>query len=134
MISELSDWKIQFLGNCFTALLPVPIRNNKRFIGTRRGTFIQNPDVGKYHALVKNLARASKLPPPLTGMVKLEIQWVRSARRGDTSGIIKTLEDSLQNIFYLDDKQIDDLHITRKEGHDDYVMVWCSLNEAKASN
>lgn len=127
--ADFCEWKMDWLGDCFfTAVLPIPVFANRRLLGLKGGRYIPNPEVKKYKDLVARVASISKLPKPFSkkdGYVTLQINWTRSAKRGDTSGIIKTLEDSLQGIFYDNDSQVDWLQVRRTDGNDDFVVVSC---------
>lgn len=52
---------------------------------------------------------------PYTGAVSLSIVVYRKQKRGDIDGFCKALLDSLQGYLYEDDKQIEELHIIRRD-------------------
>ena len=47
--------------------------------------------------------------------------------KADTSNILKSIEDGMNGIVYVDDKQIKEIHISRIEGDGEGVDVTVSL-------
>ena len=50
---------------------------------------------------------------PLKGYLKVQFGFYALKHRGDLSNCIKSIEDALNRIAYVDDKQIQDLHAWR---------------------
>lgn len=50
-----------------------------------------------------------------TGAIALHIVVYRARKAGDIDGYIKALLDSLNGHVYADDKQVEDLHIIRRD-------------------
>ena len=56
--------------------------------------------------------------------LRLTLTWHRSKRMGDLSNRIKVLEDALNGLLWVDDKQIEEIHAFRRESpRDGYVDV-----------
>lgn len=52
---------------------------------------------------------------PLAGPVAVEFTVFRPAKRGDLDNFMKVLLDSMQGSFYMNDKQIVDIHAVRAD-------------------
>lgn len=48
--------------------------------------------------------------------VKLTMTWYRQRKAGDLSNRIKVVEDALNGLVWVDDKQVAELHVRRVDG------------------
>lgn len=95
------------------AILPVPPSVNHYLRRTRWGVTLTQEakdfkDYVKYNVPVNILE----------GNIVMEIKYYRKRRAGDIDGILKLTMDSLQGIWYENDKQICELHIKRFDDKD----------------
>jgi Holliday junction resolvase RusA-like endonuclease len=93
--------------------LPVPPSANRYW--RRAGTHLHlSADAVAYRRDVANRCRLAKVKP-LIGDVSLAVVWYRARKSGDTGNRLKQLEDALQGHAYLNDNQIAELHIVRRD-------------------
>jgi Holliday junction resolvase RusA-like endonuclease len=97
--------------------LPVAPSANRYWRQTLQGDHPYVSEEAKaYKRLVLNLCLVEGITSPFVGPVILTIEFYRALASGDLSNRIKVLEDAIEGIFYLDDKQVVELHARR---HDD---------------
>lgn len=53
---------------------------------------------------------------PLEGDLRLTVTWRRARRAGDISNRIKVVEDCLEGLAYLNDRQVAEVHAYRVDG------------------
>lgn len=113
-----------------TIELPYPPSANRYWRSIGRGRVLISEEGRRFHALVAAEWLAHpKRHPPLEGRVGVRIAWhVPDRRRRDIDNVLKPSLDSLKHAgVYVDDSQIDDLHIRRGEmveGGALIVEVW----------
>ena len=90
------------------AILPVPPSVNHYLRRTRWGVTLTQ-DAKDF----KDYVRFNIPPNILTGDIVMQIGYYRKRRAGDIDGILKMTMDSLQGIWYENDKQICELHVFR---------------------
>jgi len=88
--------------------LPLPPSAN-RYFRMFRGRMVTSSEAKNYRAAVAALMHAHHVEP-LTGPVCVSISVYRARKAGDLDNRIKIVLDAMQGIFYVDDKQIRELH------------------------
>ena len=76
-----------------------------------------------YEESVAWCARSAYKEDPTELPVRLDLIIRSSKCRADISNILKSIEDGMNEIVYLDDKQIKEIHILRVEGDGEGVDV-----------
>lgn len=89
--------------------LPYPPSAN-RYWRSFRGTTVVSSEAKQYKRDVALLAGGTE---PFEGDVILCLDVYRARKAGDLSNRIKVLEDALQGIAYIDDKQVVEIHARR---------------------
>jgi crossover junction endodeoxyribonuclease RusA len=102
-----------------TFTVPGRPRGKERPRMGRNGKFYTPKRTREYEELVAWCARAAYREDPTTLPVRLNLIIRSSKSRADTSNILKAVEDGMNGIIYVDDKQIEEIHISRiKEGNE----------------
>jgi Holliday junction resolvase RusA-like endonuclease len=57
--------------------------------------------------------RVKRLLKPFEGRICLDVEIVQKSRRGDIDNHVKLVSDALNGIVYVDDEQIDEIHVWR---------------------
>ena len=94
--------------------LPYPPSVNEIWIVVRRGVRLSN-EARKYRADVAELFKGYCVPPT-NKIIAVTMNVFRPRRVGDLDNCAKAVLDSLNKILYVDDRQIDEIHLYR---HDD---------------
>jgi Holliday junction resolvase RusA-like endonuclease len=53
--------------------------------------------------------------PPIRGTVRLQVTFYRESELGDVDNLLKPIQDALQGVAYLDDRQIRDVAGRRRD-------------------
>ena len=93
----------------------------------RNGKFYTPKHTREYEESVAWFARSAYKEEPTELPVRLDLMIRSSKSRADTSNILKSIEDAMNGIVYVDDKQIKEIHISRIEGDGEGVDVTVSL-------
>jgi len=93
--------------------LPHPPSSN-RYWRVWNGRAVKGKEARDYQALIKVLAHNAGMRP-VEGEVAMTVTWFRARRAGDLSNRIKVLEDALNGIAYVDDKQVVEMHYYRQD-------------------
>jgi len=93
----------------------------------RNGKFYTPKQTRDYEESVAWFARNAYKEDPTELPVRLDLIIRSSKSRADISNILKSIEDGMNEIVYLDDKQIKEIHILRVEGDGEGVDVTVSL-------
>lgn len=116
------EMQITFKDNRFSAILPLPPISNNRLIPVRGRLILAKPN-RNYHKDIQKLGMGKK---PFQKPVCMEIVFYRKMARGDIDGRLKSLFDSLKGIMYLDDGQIDEMHVfNKKDAANPRVEIIC---------
>ena len=94
--------------------LPYPPTSNK-YWRVVNGRMVLSRDGRKYKRVVPLLAKVQKCGPAFEGPVVLTVTVYRPIKRGDLSNRLKVLEDALQGVAYLNDEQVVEIHMRRRE-------------------
>ena len=85
----------------------------------RNGKFYTPRTTREYEESVAWFAKAAYKGEPTKDPVRLDMTIRSSKSKADTSNILKSIEDGMNGIIYVDDKQIEEIHISRiKEGNE----------------
>lgn len=93
----------------------------------RNGRFYTPKTTREYEELVACFARMAYKEKPTKHPVRLDLIIRSSKSRADISNILKSIEDGMNGIVYIDDRQIKEIHISRTEGDGEGVDVAVSL-------
>jgi len=110
------NWIITIPGN------PIP-KGRPRVVKGRVFTPRRTRD---YERLVSQYAALKWTREPTRARLFVSMRFYReTAHRCDLSNLVKSVEDGLQGIVFVDDEQIDELHIRREVDRDNpRVEVW----------
>ena len=89
----------------------------------RNGKFYTPRTTREYEESVAWFAKAAYKGEPTKDPVRLDMTIRSSKSRADTSNILKAIEDGMNGIIYVDDRQIKEIHISRIEGDGEGVDV-----------
>lgn len=109
---------------CLT--LPYGPSANVYWRSDRRGLPHLSDEARAYKRQVRLLAFEAGVQP-LQGEVGLRVFFYRPQRSGDIDGRIKPLLDAMNRVTYVDDKQIVELHVYRREDRERpraEVQIW----------
>lgn len=96
--------------------LPEPPSAN-RIWRTGRGRTYTSQAAKDFKAAVYAEALRQRITKPVfAGPVKLTMTWYRQRKAGDLSNRIKVVEDALNGVVWVDDKQVSELHLFRVDG------------------
>lgn len=95
-------------------VLPYPPSANF-YLRTVNGHPVVSEAAKVYKSVVASLL-AGIVSQPWVGSIRLEIAVYRPRKVGDLSNTLKVLEDALRGIVFVDDKQVEDIGMSR---HDD---------------
>jgi len=85
----------------------------------RNGKFYTPRTTREYEETVAWFAKTAYKEEPTKDPVRLDLTIRSSKSRADISNILKSIEDGMNGIIYVDDKQIEEIHISRiKEGNE----------------
>ena len=85
----------------------------------RNGKFYTPKTTREYEETVAWFAKTAYKEEPTKDPVRLDLTIRSSKSRADISNILKSIEDGMNGIIYVDDKQIEEIHISRiKEGNE----------------
>ena len=93
----------------------------------RNGKFYTPKTTREYEESVAWFAKSAYKEDPTTLPVRLDLTIRSSKSKADTSNILKAIEDGMNGIIYVDDRQIKEIHISRIEGDGEGVDVTVSL-------
>jgi crossover junction endodeoxyribonuclease RusA len=93
----------------------------------RNGKFYTPRTTREYEETVAWFAKTAYKEEPTKDPVRLNLTIRSSKSKADTSNILKSIEDGMNGIIYVDDKQIKEIHISRIEGDGEGVDVTVSL-------
>ena len=110
-----------------TFTVPGRPRGKERPRMGRNGKFYTPRTTREYEESVAWFAKAAYKGEPTKDPVRLDMTIRSSKSRADTSNILKSIEDGMNGIVYVDDKQIKEIHISRIEGDGEGVDVAVSL-------
>ena len=97
----------------------------------RNGKFYTPKTTREYEESVAWFAKAAYKGEPTKDPVRLDMTIRSSKSRADMSNILKSIEDGMNGIIYVDDKQIKEIHIIRTEEDGEGVDVTVSLLKQK---
>jgi len=97
----------------------------------RNGKFYTPKTTREYEESVAWFAKSAYKEDPTTLPVRLDLMIRSSKCKADASNILKCIEDGMNGIIYIDDKQIKEIHIKRVEGDGEGVDVTVSLLRQK---
>ena len=106
-----------------TFTVPGRPRGKERPRMGRNGKFYTPKTTREYEESVAWFAKAAYKGEPTKDPVRLDMTIRSSKSRADTSNILKSIEDGMNGIIYVDDKQIKEIHISRIEGDGEGVDV-----------
>jgi len=110
-----------------TFTVPGRPRGKERPRMGRNGKFYTPKTTREYEESVAWFAKAAYKGEPTKDPVRLDMTIRSSKSKADTSNILKSIEDGMNGIVYVDDKQIKEIHISRTEGDGEGVDVTVSL-------
>ncbi len=96
-----------------TLTLPYPPSSN-RYYRNYRGRMVRSQEAEAYRIGVGWQCNIAGIEP-LTGNLRITLNFYRPAKMGDLDNRLKQLFDCLQGYAYLDDKQITEIHAYRRE-------------------
>lgn len=105
---------IKLTNKRYHAILPLPPTSNQR-LAVINGRLIKASKNRNYQ---KDIAKIGMGCKPFKERVGMEIVFYRPRLSGDIDGRLKTLFDSLSGILYVDDGQIDEIHVYNKKDKD----------------
>lgn len=115
--------------------LPLPPSAN-RYWRVFRNRVVKSVEARAYQLKVKLLALTQiGKPKPFEGPCALIISIFRARRRGDLGNFLKVVEDAIQGVAFVDDEQVDEIHMYRYEDPANpraEVSVWDKSGERKA--
>jgi len=114
-----------------TFTVPGRPRGKERSRMGRNGKFYTPKTTREYEESVAWFAKAAYKGEPTKDPVRLDMTIRSSKSKADTSNILKSIEDGMNGIVYVDDKQIKEIHISRTEGDGEGVDVTVSLLRQK---
>lgn len=97
----------------------------------RNGKFYTPKTTREYEESVAWFAKSAYKEDPTELPVRLDLMIRSSKCKADASNILKCIEDGMNGIIYIDDKQIKEIHIKRVEGDGEGVDVTVSLLRQK---
>ena len=106
-----------------TFTVPGRPRGKERPRRGRNGKFYTPKTTREYEETVAWFAKAAYKGEPTKDPVRLDMTIRSSKSKADTSNILKSIEDGMNGIVYVDDKQIKEIHISRVEGDGEGVDV-----------
>ena len=106
-----------------TFTVPGRPRGKERPRVGRNGKFYTPRTTREYEETVAWFARSAYKEEPTKDPVRLDLTIRSSKSRADTSNILKSIEDGMNGIVYVDDMQIKEIHISRIEGDGEGVDV-----------
>ena len=95
----------------------------------RNGKFYTPRTTREYEETVAWFAKTAYKGEPTKDPVRLDMTIRSSKSKADTSNILKSIEDGMNGIVYVDDKQIKEIHIIRTEADGEGVDVTVYLLE-----
>ncbi len=96
--------------------LPLPPNaNHYRGIAWARKSFYLRPEAKRYRETVKLVSLAAGVREPLDCEVDVSIVVYRARKSGDTDGFLKVLLDAMQESVYVNDRQVRDITIKRRD-------------------
>ena len=102
-----------------TFTVPGRPRGKERPRMGRNGKFYTPKTTREYEETVAWFAKTAYKEEPTKDPVRLDLTIRSSKSRADISNILKSIEDGMNGIIYVDDKQIEEIHISRiKEGNE----------------
>ena len=112
-----------------TFTVPGRPRGKERPRMGRNGRFYTPKTTKEYEGSVAWYARMAYKDEPIKQPVRLDLTIRSSKSKADISNILKSIEDGMNGIIYIDDKQIEEIHILRIKGDGEGVDVTVSLLE-----
>jgi Holliday junction resolvase RusA-like endonuclease len=99
---------------------------------TQRGKWIK-PNAARYLAYKQQVGWTARphFPAPFEGPVGIEIDaYIANKRPGDLDNIIKALQDGLNGIAWLDDRQVVEIRARRHHGGPERaeIKIWRVTN------
>jgi crossover junction endodeoxyribonuclease RusA len=79
---------------------------------TKRGHTYTPAQTAQAESVIRTLARAQGWTP-LTGRLSVALVFRTDTRRGDVDNLAKLVLDALNGVAWVDDRQIDDLDVSR---------------------
>ena len=110
-----------------TFTVPGRPRGKERPRVGRNGKFYTPKTTREYEESVAWFAKTAYKEEPTKDPVRLDLTIRSSKSRADISNILKSIEDGMNGIIYVDDKQIEEIHISRVKGDGEGVDVTVSL-------
>ena len=114
----VKDPRLTFPSILSIYILPYPPVLNHYYVHTKRGVFLSAKGKAYKEDVRCSLFVQSPQLEILQGNLKLSVTLFRPRKTGDIDGPIKALLDSLQGLLYGNDKQIEELHIYRRDDKD----------------
>lgn len=92
------------------------------------GRMVTSREARLYKKAAALSALCQGIQAPLSGPISIRVDWYRARKSGDLDKRIGVLLDALQDVAYLNDSQIVELHATRSdaEPHNPRVEVTVS--------
>ncbi len=94
-------------------ILPVPTLLNKMYRAGAHGVYLSQSAKE-----FKDFCHATLKKEPIEGNVSVTIIFYRQRKSGDVDAPIKLLLDAMQRIAYVNDNQVTELHVYRKDDKD----------------
>lgn len=108
-----------------TLTLPYPPSVNHYLAHTRNGVY-RTAEAKSYREIVAWILHDMEIEP-LEGLLAVEIYAYRPRKAGDIDGILKVSLDAMSKLAYVDDKQIVELHVHRRDDKNNprlEVTIW----------